>query len=336
MTFAEVQVKWSVILIDRLGPDIFSTLRMKGHVLHRARAHLKVPGWSLFGIHFWLKSYLCFCRVWINQYNGPKPELYRRYIDDCIGATSSSREDLNQFITAVNSFHPALKYTWEISDTSLAFLDIKVSIEGNGLCTSVYYKPTDSHSYLLYSSSHPSHVKNSIPYSQFLRLRRLCSDDSDFSLKSEEMCNFFNKRGYPASVVEAGHHRAQQIDRQSALQTSQRDNNDRIPFTLTFHPHNHAVKSIILKNFKLLQNDSDTGRIFSQPPLISFKRDKNIGNFLVRSVFQTMINPELLNALAHDAKHVLSFAMLRKYRDPSDRSKSLIISPVPQQMSSTA
>ena len=26
------QVKWSVILIDRLGPDIFSTLRMKGHI----------------------------------------------------------------------------------------------------------------------------------------------------------------------------------------------------------------------------------------------------------------------------------------------------------------
>ena len=125
-----------------------------------------------------------------NQYNGPKPKLYRRYIDDCVGATSSTREELNQFITAVNSFHPALKYTWEISNTSLAFLDIKVSVEGNGLCTSVHYKPSDSHSYLLYSSSHPSHVKNSIPYSQFLRLRRLCSEDSDFSFKSEEMCKF--------------------------------------------------------------------------------------------------------------------------------------------------
>ena len=148
--------------------------------------------------------------------------LYRRYIDDCVGATSSTREELNQFITAVNSFHPALKYTWEISDTSLAFLDIKVSVEGNGLCTSVHYKPTDSHSYLLYSSSHPLHVKNFIPYSQFLRLRRLCSEDSHFSLKSGEMCEFFDKRGYPASIVEAGHHRAQQIDRQSALQTSQK------------------------------------------------------------------------------------------------------------------
>ena len=126
-----------------------------------------------------------------NQYDGPKPDLYGRYIDDCIGAISSSREELNRFITSVNSFHPALKYTWEISETSLAFLDIKVSSSGNGLCTSVHYKPTDSHSYLLHSSSHPSHVKNSIPYSQFLRLQRLCSDDSDFSNKSKEMYQFF-------------------------------------------------------------------------------------------------------------------------------------------------
>ena len=34
--------------MDRLGPDNFSTLQMKGHVLHRARANLKVGlGWSL-------------------------------------------------------------------------------------------------------------------------------------------------------------------------------------------------------------------------------------------------------------------------------------------------
>ena len=33
----------SVILMDRLDPDNFSTLQMKGHVLHRVRAHLKVP-----------------------------------------------------------------------------------------------------------------------------------------------------------------------------------------------------------------------------------------------------------------------------------------------------
>ena len=52
------------------------------------------------------------------------------------------------------------------------------------------------------------------------------------------MCEFFDKRGYPASVVEAGHHRAQQIDQQSALQTSQKENSNRIPFTLRWHRGN--------------------------------------------------------------------------------------------------
>ena len=153
-----------------------------------------------------------------NQYDGPKPELYGRYIDDCIGAISSSREELDQFITSVNSFNPALKYTWEISETSLAFLDIKVSIRGNALCTSVHYKPTDSHSYLLYSSSHPSHVKNSIPYSQFLRLRRLCSDDSDFpanqrrcasSSKNVAILSLWSKRAIIAlnNLIDSHHYK---------------------------------------------------------------------------------------------------------------------------------
>ena len=37
-------MKRSVILTDRLGPDILLVLRVKGQILHRERAHLKVPG----------------------------------------------------------------------------------------------------------------------------------------------------------------------------------------------------------------------------------------------------------------------------------------------------
>ena len=91
-----------------------------------------------------------------NQFDGPKPELFGRYIDDCLGATSCTKEELERFIGFVNSFHPALKFTWEISETSVTFLDINISVQDNKLATSVHYKPTDSHSYLLYSSSHPS------------------------------------------------------------------------------------------------------------------------------------------------------------------------------------
>ena len=79
------------------------------------------------------------------------------------------------------------------------------------------------------------------------------------------MRHFFKKRGYPDFIVNTAQHRAHQIVRQSALETSQEEENERIPFTLTYHPHKLAAKNIILKNFKLLHNDNETGKIFSQP-----------------------------------------------------------------------
>ena len=37
------------------------------------------------------------------KFESTKPELYRRYIDDCFGATSCSRQELDYFIVSVNS-----------------------------------------------------------------------------------------------------------------------------------------------------------------------------------------------------------------------------------------
>ena len=131
------------------------------------------------------------------------------------------------------------------------------------------------------------HHTSRTPYLfQFLRLRRLCGDDSDFSEKSEAMCQFFDKRGYPVSVVQAGHHRAQQIDRQSALQTAEKEALTTFYLLLHFTLTTTQFYLSFLKTLnysKTIQNST----IFSQPPLISFKRDKNLGNCLVRSSFQT-------------------------------------------------
>ena len=140
---------------------------------------------------------------------------------------------------------------------------------------------------MLHSSSHLQHVKNAISSSQFLRLRRICGDDSDFKNKCEEMCQFFKKRCYPDSAVTTGKHRAQEIDRETTLQASQNEEINRIPFTHTHHPKNFAIKNDFLKNFKILRNDPGTKHIFSLPPLISFKRDKRLGNFQVTSAFKS-------------------------------------------------
>eukprot|EP00061_Rhincodon_typus_P017619 g46392.t1 len=104
-------------------------------------------------------SYACIFVGYVEQpllccYNGSIPHLFLRYINDCIGAASCSHEELEQFIHFINIFHPNLKFTWIISDTSLHFLDLSVSICGDRLKTDIYFKPTDSHSYLDYTSSH--------------------------------------------------------------------------------------------------------------------------------------------------------------------------------------
>ena len=66
---------------------------------------------------------------------------------------------------------------------------------------------------------------------RFFDHRTVKEPSSDFFEKTEAVCQFFDKRGYSVSVVQAGHHRAQQIDRHSALQTAEKEHTDRIPFS---------------------------------------------------------------------------------------------------------
>eukprot|EP00061_Rhincodon_typus_P012213 g37804.t1 len=98
-------------------------------------------------------SYACLFVGYVKQslfrsYTGTIPHLFLRYIDNCIGAASCSHEELEQFINFTSTFHPNLKFTWTISDSSLSFLDLSVSISGDRLETDIYFKPTNSHSYL--------------------------------------------------------------------------------------------------------------------------------------------------------------------------------------------
>ena len=126
----------------------------------------------------------------LTQYQGVRPLMYRRYIDDIFGAFTGTCDDVAKFTEFADAFHPALRFTSNVSQHSVTFLDMHVQICARKLDTTVHYKPTDSHSYLQYQSSHPHKCKNSIPYSQFLRLRRICSSDAEFSERGKEMLGF--------------------------------------------------------------------------------------------------------------------------------------------------
>ena len=116
------------------------------------------------------------------QYTGTLPQLHKRYIDDVVGIACCSRVELEDYISFVSNFHPALQFTHTISETELPFLDINLRISGDRIHTSIHYKATDTHSYLHYDSSHPRHNKESLPYSQLLHLRRICSEAQETSV----------------------------------------------------------------------------------------------------------------------------------------------------------
>ncbi len=133
----------------------------------------------------------------------------------------------------------------------------------------------------------------SIPFSQFLRLRRLCSEDEDFRTKSLKMRDFFVQCGYPTSLLDTAFSKASQIPRSEALTNAVTNvtENNQIPLVLTLHPINFKVRDIIRKNFHILKNDPETSSIFSNNPLVSFRHNKNIRETLVHSNLQEESSP---------------------------------------------
>ena len=89
-----------------------------------------------------------------------QPLVWKRFIDDIFMIWTCTKEELDAFILHLNSCHPTIKFTAEISQNETIFLDTKVKKDGESLVTDLYCKPTDSHSYLLYNSAHPQKCKD--------------------------------------------------------------------------------------------------------------------------------------------------------------------------------
>ena len=233
-------------------------------------------------------SYACLFMGYLEKqifstFPGPIPEFYGRFIDDCLALSSLSKDELLEFVNFCNAYHPFIKFTFVISDSEATFMDILIQLISGYLSTSVFYKPTDSHSYLDYNSSHSLNTRNSIPYSQFLRLRRLCSENSDFVNKGKEMESFFIKRNYPMQVVRQGFNRACNVTRDAALRPSVESPHERPIVVIPYHPHHFPVKKILLDSWHILQQDLGVGRLFTSPPLVAYKRMANIKDSLVHS-----------------------------------------------------
>ena len=170
--------------------------------------------------------------------------LCKRYIDDIVGAASCHEKVLQCFIDHLTNCNSSIKYTHTISNNTVTFLDLQLTIDNNHIKSFAHFKPTDSHNYLLFSSSHPPSCKQSIPFSQLLRIKRRCSDNDDVITIATQVANYFSARQYPKHIIESANGNFHSIQREDILMpSSKKVSLNRIPLILPFHPSIYPLRS---------------------------------------------------------------------------------------------
>jgi len=213
-----------------------------------------------------------------------KPFLWWRYIDDIFTIWEHGEENLLKFIAHLNSFHPTIKFTCDYSLTSVNFLDVEVIKVRNKLVTDLYVKPTDTHQYLEASSCHVFHSKRSIPYSQALRLNRICSETSFFDKRCNELEKWLMDRGYNDKLVRSQVIKARKFKRKDLLNKEHKGSRDpKLVLNVTYHPAYAHLKSLLRNIHILLTPDAEHRKVFTDVPLIGFKRGKSLKDLLVRA-----------------------------------------------------
>ena len=66
------------------------------------------------------------------QQNNTKPREWKRYIVDVFSLWDCKRNKVERFIEQPNTFHPAIKFTAEISENEITFLDTVVTVQADG------------------------------------------------------------------------------------------------------------------------------------------------------------------------------------------------------------
>ena len=180
-------------------------------------------------------------------------------------------------------------------------------MDGQRLKTSLYSKPTDAHSYLLPTSSHPHHVFKSIPYSQCLRIRRICSENEDAEKNIQDLQDHLSKRGYDPKLVEESIEKAKTVDRSSLLIYNEKKKNKRVPLVLTYDSRLNKASRTVSEQMSTLHMDEKLCKIFPDPPLISFRRNRNLRDLLVSTRLPDPKTDECSDAIRINAAIRINF-----------------------------
>ena len=144
-------------------------------------------------------------------------ECFFRFVDDGITLLPKHVQK-NVFLDLLNKMDPSIQFTIGetttthenfIDEEKITFLAIIILLSESGeINTDVFYKETNNHDYLNYSSHHPQHVKDNIPYTLAKRIIVFTSRDVKVDKNLNDLYNWLIECDYPPKVIKKGIHNA--------------------------------------------------------------------------------------------------------------------------------
>ncbi|CAJ0955116.1 unnamed protein product [Ranitomeya imitator] len=208
-----------------------------------------------------------------------------RFIDDIFLIWQGTEQDLLAFLDILNDNEINVRLTCKYSQTSVEFLDVLVNRGMNDqIETNVHRKETAVNSLLHASSSHPKPLINGIPTGQFLRIKRICSNNDSFKAQAEALSTRFVNRGYSKRCIKRGWKKANSTRREDLLQPRIKSQVDsKVRFISTYSDKWPNVKQALNKYWPMLTTDRTLTKYLSEQPSITYRRSHNLKDLLVHS-----------------------------------------------------
>ena len=158
-----------------------------------------------------------------------------------------SESELRHFMNEINQKHQSIKIDFKFSKESIEFLDTLVYINSKNRLQTFYKKPTDCQNYLHAKSAHPFSLKKSIPYSQALRIKRICSTFEEYRKHSQDLIKRFAEKCYNESAVRKQIESVDHLDRSLLLTNCKPKGKNSIPLSVRYNSVLPNIKEIINK-----------------------------------------------------------------------------------------
>ena len=165
---------------------------------------------------------------------------------------------------------------------------MNVILKNGKLSTDLYSKSTDSHLFLQWNSCHPNHIKKNLPYSLALRIRRICSENSFFEQRVEQLQKWLRERGYKNKYVKEGIAKARKRSREEALEKDydqellkEQSKEEKVILTVTYNPALPNIKKILDNLKPVLDTSERLKTIYKGGFLIGYRRARNLNDMLV-------------------------------------------------------